>query len=149
LGYIPLLWGLIEYRGAILAADIVTLSVELGRIVSHREEQLQQLAEADPCRIIMHLDDFGMPGFPGTNRLVVRGTGLTASITRGHTLNTVDRQKHRFHTPEAAPRQHKPGLTGGFRQILFRVWKTTPGNTQAGQIACIGHGALRTLYIVE
>src|SRR5690606_39904229 len=34
LGYIPLLWGLIEYRGAILAADIVTLSVELGRIVS-------------------------------------------------------------------------------------------------------------------
>ena len=81
---------------------IRTLPVELGRIVGHREEDLQQPAVADLSRIVGHLHRFGMTGPAGAHHFVVGGLLLAAGITGdgvGHALHVLE---HALHAPEAA-----------------------------------------------
>ena len=51
-----------EDRRAILRPGIRALPIELGRIVDHREENLQQPSVADLARVVGNLHRFRVPG---------------------------------------------------------------------------------------
>src|SRR3546814_11932194 len=68
---------------AILCVDVIALAVQLCRIVRDGKNDLQELAEAGPGRVISNLDNFGVFGLSGTDGLVVGRSSLAAGIARG------------------------------------------------------------------
>jgi hypothetical protein len=58
---LPLLIGMIEYRGTVLLADVGTLPVQGGGIV-HPEEDVQEFVVCDLVRVELDPDGFGMTG---------------------------------------------------------------------------------------
>src|SRR5262245_24715541 len=113
--------GLLRVRGkdrrAILAADIRSLAVELGWIVCHRKEDLQNAAEADALGIVGNSHRFRVPRGTTRDLLISGGVLVTSSIARDGTRHTVDVLKHALDAPEAPPGKHNrvcTALPGGY-----------------------------------
>src|SRR5580700_8451350 len=71
-----------EDRRAVLGADVRALAVQFGRIVRHREINLQNAAVADLPRIIGNAYRLRVTGAARTYGFVLRGLFVTARITR-------------------------------------------------------------------
>src|SRR5690606_23801250 len=95
-----------EDRRAVLAADVIALAVLLGRVVRHRQEDLQQLPVADLPGPVTDADGLGMAGTAGADRLVVGGVGAAAGVTRQHLGHAGQAAEHRLGAPEAAAGQY-------------------------------------------
>jgi len=64
-----------EDRRAVLPAGVGSLAVELRRVVRDGEKHLEDLAVAEPARVIEDLDSLGVVRGAGRDRLVVGGLG--------------------------------------------------------------------------
>jgi hypothetical protein len=110
----PLLVGVgVEDRRAVLRPDIRALAVQGGRVVGHREEQLQDLAVADRARVESDLDGLGVAGPAGADGLVVGRLGAAAGVARGQPEHALHLGVDCLHTPEAAAGQHHGLLARG------------------------------------
>ena len=67
LGFFLLGVGVGKDRRPVLAADIRSLAVELGRIVD-RKQDFKQVSVADLVGIVLDLDDFGVAGLGSSDR---------------------------------------------------------------------------------
>src|SRR6185312_17193684 len=88
-------------RRAITRADIGALAIDLGRIMRHREIDLQDAAIGDAMRIEGDLHGFGMAGLLAAHRLVVRIVLLAAGIARDRFDHAVDMLEDALDAPEA------------------------------------------------
>src|SRR5690606_11090183 len=91
---------------AVLRSHVGALAVALGRVVDHREVDLQQLPIADAGRIVGDAYRLGMPRTPAADPLVVGGGGAAAGVARECLADSFDVLAHRLHAPEAAARKH-------------------------------------------
>lgn len=92
---------IIEDNAAVLGTYVVTLPVELCRVVAE-PECLQQLVIADFGRVVGDFDDFGVAGGAGTY-FFVGGVGYVAAGKAGFYFNyPIQFLELRFCTPEAA-----------------------------------------------
>src|SRR5690554_5597459 len=88
-----------EYGGSVLSSYILSLTIQLSRVVDG-PENLQQLCITDLVWVIGDLTDFGMSGFSCTN-LFIRGMGnRTSHITGYHFFYPFNLKKGGFHAPE-------------------------------------------------
>jgi hypothetical protein len=76
--------------------------------MSHRKEYFQQIAKADPGRIVMHIHYFGMASLTGANGFIVGCFRATTGVSGHHISDSVNGQKYRFNAPEAATAQNQP-----------------------------------------
>ena len=103
----------VEDRRAVLPPDVRALAVQGGWVVRHREEQLEDLAEADPLRVEADLDGLGVVGPAAADRVVVGRLGGPASVPRGQPEDALDLGVDRLDAPEAAAGQHHRLLARG------------------------------------
>ena len=90
-----------EDRRPVLRAAVGALAVQLGRVVHHREEDLQDLAVADLLRVVFDLDRFRVPRGSHRNHVVVGGRLAAAGIT-GHGIDHARGVlEHALNAPEA------------------------------------------------
>ena len=86
---------------AILRADIIALTVKLGRIM-RAQMHVVNLGERDRIGIERHADRFGVAGPARANFLVSRAGRITADIAAFDLRNAHDIAEHRFGAPEAS-----------------------------------------------
>jgi hypothetical protein len=101
----------IEDRRTILAAGVVTLTVQRSRIVDH-EEHLQQLLERHDRGIEGDAHDLGMPRVAAADLLVGRVRAAPAHVTRLDGENALHAVVYGLQAPEAAARQRGDCLSG-------------------------------------
>src|SRR5690606_32607803 len=101
-------------RRPVLRAAVAELAVDVGR-VDVSPEHLDEFLEADPARVIDHLNRFGMSGPPGRNLRVGGIGGFAVGVTRGGREHAVDLVEGWFHAPETAPGE------GGYGVSLRRL----------------------------
>ena len=106
LGHPLLLLVRVEDGRAVLGPLVRALAVELGGVVGHGEEDLEQLAVAHLGGVEAHLDGFGVAGAAGADDVVVGRVGGAAGVARGHVQDAVDLLEHGLDAPEAAAGQH-------------------------------------------
>jgi hypothetical protein len=99
-----------------MRADVRTLTVELRRIVHHREEDLQELAVADGVRIVGDLDRFRVAGGAGGDLLVGRVGKVAAGIAGDGIDDPFGMLEHRLHAPEAAAGEDRDRHVAAYRQ---------------------------------
>src|SRR4051794_2904872 len=102
LGDAGLLRRLRKDRRAVLTSDIGSLSIELRRVVRHREIDLQDAAVAYPLRVEGNPHRLGMTGPAATHHFVVRGSLGAAGIPRDRARDAGDVLKYALDAPEAA-----------------------------------------------
>ncbi len=99
-----------------MRARVGSLVVQLGRVMRHREINLQDGAVGNLLRIERHLHRLGVAGAAGADHLIMRRLFVAAGIAgdgRGHPLGML---KHRLHAPKAAACQHHGLHTGARRR---------------------------------
>ncbi len=89
-----------EHDRTVLRADVVALPVQLGRIV-RREEDLEDLAIADACRIECHVDDFRVARIALADVAIAGIARMAARVARLDGRHAVDVEKHRLRAPKA------------------------------------------------
>ena len=92
----------VEHGRAILGPHVRTLAVELGRVVGHAEEDLQQLIVGDPRRVVHHQNGLGVPGRARAHLLVGRRPDLASGVPRDRGRNAVEVVEHGLDAPETA-----------------------------------------------
>ena len=90
--------------GPVLRADVVTLAVARGGIVS-APEQVEDLGVAHQPGVEGDLDHLRMAGAPAADCLVGRVRGAAAGIAGHYLAHPADPQIDRLHAPEAAAAQ--------------------------------------------
>src|SRR5262249_7303834 len=86
---------------AILPADIIALSVEMGRIVGNGEENFQNLPVGPLAGVVFDLHSLGVIRRSATNSPIVRGFFCPACISGGHADDTVQLTVHGLYAPKA------------------------------------------------
>ena len=89
-----------------MGADVVALTVELGRVMEG-EEYLQQLAIAELVSVEGNADRLGMAGIAAADLLVGRIDGLPAGIAAFDRLHSDDIEEHRLGAPETSACEHR------------------------------------------
>src|SRR5437868_14488458 len=90
-----------EDRRAILGADVIALTVELGRVVSG-EEDVEQIVVADLIGSEGHADRFGMTGIAAADLAIGRVGDRAAGITALDRFDPDDIEEHRLGAPETS-----------------------------------------------
>jgi hypothetical protein len=135
----------VKNRRTILAAAVVALAIDLGRIVGDGEEHLEQLTVTDASRIEADRHRFRMIGRAAADAFVVRTRRIAAAVAGGDFEHTVEFAEHRFHAPEAAAREHgaRFACVGcGIERGIGHA-RAFDGETCAGNVADEIHGHLR------
>jgi hypothetical protein len=94
-------------RRSVLRARIGSLTIQLRRIVSDREEHVQQLPVADLPRIEGDLYRLGVTGRAAIGLFVGRRALCSARISGDRLLHAFDVLKDALHAPEAAAGKHR------------------------------------------
>ena len=91
---------------AILGSRVRSLAVQLRRIMSHGEIDLQDAAVTDLAGIEGDLHRFSMVRRAAAHPLVVRRLLVAAAVARDGVADALDMLKHALHAPEAAAGEH-------------------------------------------
>ena len=120
LGDLRLLVVLREDFAAVLRAVVGALVVQLGRVVRHREIDLQDFSVGDLLRVERDLHRLGVAGARRAHGVVV-GVLLGAAGIAGHGLgDALGVLEHRLHAPEAAAGDHRGLQSFGGRCVDLR-----------------------------
>src|ERR1700758_4752673 len=95
-----------ENRRAILRTVIGSLVVQLGGVMRHREENLQQPSVGDLSRVVSDLHRLRVSRAAFADGFILRSGGRTARVTRGDLFHTPHVFEYTLDTPEAATREH-------------------------------------------
>ncbi len=107
----------IKDGGAILAAHVRPLPIELRGIVHHGKRDLQYLSVGNLSGVEDDLDRLRMTGGPGAHRLVLSRGPLASRVACDHSLDAANMLVDTLHSPKAAACKHR-GLR---RPRCFRV----------------------------
>ena len=88
-----------------------------------REEQLEDLAEGDPGRVVGDLDHLGVVGAAAADRTVVGRCRRVAGIARLDRQHPLELAVHGLGAPEAAAAQDDPGGPALLDRVQLRVGK--------------------------
>ena len=91
---------------AVLAADVVALTVERGRVVDY-EEDFQQVAVTEQFRIEGDTHHFRVSGVATAHCFIGRIGALTTHVSGLHAFHTAQPVVHRFQAPETTSRQRR------------------------------------------
>ena len=94
-----LLGSSVEDRRTILCADIIVLTVKLGRIMDDKAD-VQQFTITDLCRVKTDSNSFSVTSFAGFHLLISRVKKDAAGVTTFHGLYTDNLLKHCFGAPK-------------------------------------------------
>ena len=100
LGNVLLLLVAVENCRAVLAPGVGALPIELRRVVSDGEEDLEKLAIGDPRRVVGDLDRFGVTGFAAADEFILGGGSRASRVARGRCLDTFDVLEDGLDSPE-------------------------------------------------
>ena len=127
---------------AVLGAGVRPLAIQLGRVVGHREVDLQQLGIGHLARVVHHLDRLGMAGAARADGLVTCGRLVAPGITRDRAEDPLHMLEHALHAPEATAGQHRGlgrlGRGGGERISGSGRHRHRPFDRRRGSEPC-GH----------
>src|SRR5690606_25700933 len=92
---------IVKNNRTVLGSNIISLSVELGRIVKEKED-FHQLFIGNNFGIIGDLYYFGMSGFAGADCFISWIVNCTAGISRHRFMYAFQHVKTTFNTPETS-----------------------------------------------
>ena len=119
--------------GTVLRPHIGSLAIELGRIVRHREENLQQLPIRNHRRIVYHPHRLGVARHACAHFFIRRRLGRSTRIARLGGLYSLEMFIDGFDSPEAASR--KDGHSVGRRRGQWFIDRGRRGHRDLRSIA--------------
>src|SRR5262249_6966721 len=95
---------------AILATHVVALPILLRRVMRDGEEDLQDLPQREPPRVVHHFDHFRVIGAAAADGLIVCGGLAATCVTRPDREHARDVAVECFGAPEASAAEHDRAL---------------------------------------